>query len=150
MTDMAADQKAKRNVGVLVLAQAILGAQMPMIFTVGGLAGQSLASNVCLATLPISLIVLGSMLTATPLSAFMQRFGRRAGFLLRVFCPLRVGFAFLWPPLLALPGESLEVSSAELRAALPLLAGAAEKPGGRVASTPRLGRRSQVSRRRSK
>ena len=82
MTDMAADQKAKRNVGVLVLAQAILGAQMPMIFTVGGLAGQSLASNVCLATLPISLIVLGSMLTATPLSAFMQRFGRRAGFML--------------------------------------------------------------------
>ncbi|NRB36404.1 MAG: MFS transporter [Rhodobacteraceae bacterium] len=79
---MAADQKAKRNVGVLVLAQAILGAQMPMIFTVGGLAGQSLASNVCLATLPISLIVLGSMLTATPLSAFMQRFGRRAGFVL--------------------------------------------------------------------
>ena len=81
MTEHMSDKAAKRNVGVLVLAQAILGAQMPMIFTVGGLAGQSLATNVCLATLPISLIVLGSMLTATPLSAFMQRFGRRAGFL---------------------------------------------------------------------
>ncbi|MCE8507950.1 MFS transporter [Ruegeria pomeroyi] len=75
------DSRAKRNVAVLVAAQAILGAQMPMIFTIGGLAGQSLASNVCLATLPISLIVLGSMLAATPISAIMQKWGRRAGFL---------------------------------------------------------------------
>lgn len=74
------DARAKRNVTVLVMAQAILGAQMPMIFTIGGLAGQSLAANACFATLPISLIVLGSMLSATPLSAIMQRFGRRAGF----------------------------------------------------------------------
>ena len=77
MTD---DSRAKRNVFVLVLAQAVLGSQMPMIFTIGGLAGQSLASNPCFATLPISLIVLGSMLTATPMSAVMQRYGRRAGF----------------------------------------------------------------------
>ncbi|GGG86960.1 MFS transporter [Salipiger pallidus] len=73
---------ARRNVTVLVLAQALLGAQMPMIFTIGGLAGQSLAPNACLATLPISLIVLGSMLAATPVSAIMQRFGRRTGFLI--------------------------------------------------------------------
>ncbi len=73
-------RRSRRNVAVLVAAQAILGAQMPMIFVLAGLAGQSLASNVCFATLPISLIVLGSMLSATPLSALMQRFGRRAGF----------------------------------------------------------------------
>ncbi|TCP61312.1 putative MFS family arabinose efflux permease [Rhodovulum bhavnagarense] len=77
-----AQPPARRNVAVLVMAQAILGAQMPMIFTIGGLAGQSLAPNACLATLPISMIVLGSMLSATPLAAFMQRFGRRAGFYL--------------------------------------------------------------------
>ena len=35
------NQLAKRNVVVLIFAQAILGSQMPMIFTVGGLAGQS-------------------------------------------------------------------------------------------------------------
>lgn len=75
------NSQAKRNVAVLVAAQALLGAQMPMIFIVGGLAGQSLATNPCLATLPISLIVLGSMLAATPISAIMQRWGRRAGFL---------------------------------------------------------------------
>lgn len=75
-----ATQSAKRNVIVLIMAQALLGAQMPMIFTIGGLAGQSLASNPCFATLPISLIVLGSMLSATPMSMVMQRFGRRIGF----------------------------------------------------------------------
>lgn len=75
------DTRAKRNVVVLVAAQAFLGAQMPIIFIIGGLAGQSLASNVCLATLPISLIVLSSMFMATPMSAIMQKYGRRAGFL---------------------------------------------------------------------
>lgn len=85
MTDLAAPlpettARARRNVTILVLAQAFLGAQMPMIFTIGGLAGQSLASNACFATLPISMIVLGSMLCATPISALMQRYGRRAGF----------------------------------------------------------------------
>ncbi|WP_116597461.1 MFS transporter [Primorskyibacter marinus] len=80
METAQSDRRARRNVVVLALAQAILGSQMPMIFTIGGLAGQSLASNLCFATLPISLIVLGSMLTATPISWAMQRFGRRAGF----------------------------------------------------------------------
>lgn len=82
MTSVTApnDRAARRNVLVLVAAQAILGAQMPMIFTVAGLAGQSLAPNVCWATLPITAAVIGSMLTATPISAFMQRHGRRAGF----------------------------------------------------------------------
>ncbi|RDC73447.1 MFS transporter [Rhodovulum sp. 12E13] len=76
------DARAKRNVAVLVAAQAILGAQMPMIFTVGGLAGTMLAPNACLATLPISLIVFGSMTTAPWLSSVMQRTGRVPGFLI--------------------------------------------------------------------
>jgi MFS family permease len=82
MTEMHTDDtRARRNVIVLVLAQGLLAAQMPMIFTNAGLAGQQLASNLCFATLPISLIVLASMLSATPMSAIMQRFGRRTGFM---------------------------------------------------------------------
>lgn len=77
---MTSDSLARRNVLVLVAAQAILGAQMPMIFTIAGLAGSSLAPSACWATLPISMTVIGSMLTATPISALMQRHGRRAGF----------------------------------------------------------------------
>ena len=79
MTDQ--DSLARRNVFVLVASQAILGAQLPMIFIIAGLAGQSLAPNPCWATLPISAMVIGSMLTATPISAFMAKFGRRAGFI---------------------------------------------------------------------
>jgi MFS family permease len=79
------DQIAKRNVTVLVLAQAVLGAQLPMMFVIGGLAGSQLASNPCLATLPISMIVFGSMTTAPWISPLMQRNGRRFGFVLGAF-----------------------------------------------------------------
>ncbi|AUH34954.1 MFS transporter [Paracoccus tegillarcae] len=76
--------RARRNVAVLVAAQAILGAQLPINFIIGGLAGQILAPNPCIATLPISLIILGSALSARPLAGFMQRHGRRPGFILAV------------------------------------------------------------------
>ncbi|KMW57522.1 putative membrane protein [Candidatus Rhodobacter oscarellae] len=86
MTDatlpQADDRRARRNVVVLVILSAVMSAQMPMLFIIAGLAGQSLSSNICFATLPISMIVLGSMLSATPMSAIMQRYGRRAGFFL--------------------------------------------------------------------
>ncbi|MEM7425716.1 MAG: MFS transporter [Pseudomonadota bacterium] len=74
------DVRAKRNILVLVAAQAVLGAQMPMLFVVGGLAGAMLADNPCFATLPISMIVFGSMTTAPWLSPLMQRRGRSFGF----------------------------------------------------------------------
>ncbi|PRY78778.1 putative MFS family arabinose efflux permease [Yoonia maritima] len=83
--DYTDDTRAKRNVAVLVMAQAILGAQMPMIFVIGGLAGGMLSSNPCLATLPISFIVFGSMTTAPWLSPLMQRNGRRFGFFIGAF-----------------------------------------------------------------
>ena len=77
---MIDDTRAKRNVAVLVAAQAFLGSQITMIFVIGGLAGQQLSPNVCLATLPISMIVFGSMTTAPWLSTIMQNYGRKAGF----------------------------------------------------------------------
>ena len=80
--NMTQHQIAKRNIWILIVAQAVLGAQMPLLFTFSGLAGQQLVSNVCFATLPITLIVFGSMTTAPWLSNFMQRFGRTRGFIL--------------------------------------------------------------------
>ena len=76
------DTRARRNLAVLVGAQVILGSQMPVTFILGGLAGQLLAPSRCLATLPISVIILGSMLSAPPLASLMQARGRRAGFLI--------------------------------------------------------------------
>ncbi len=74
------DTRTRRNLTVLVIAQAILGAQMPMVFVVGGLAGSMLTGNPCFATLPISLVVFGSMTTAPWISPLMQRRGRKTGF----------------------------------------------------------------------
>lgn len=81
MTVITNDSIAKRNVLVLVAAQAILGSQMGISFILGGLAGKMLSPNPCLATLPISLIILGSMLTAPIMSNIMQKYGRRTGFI---------------------------------------------------------------------
>ena len=79
-TPLPIETTTRRNVIVLVLAQALLGAQMPMLFVVGGLAGLMIAPSPALATIPISLIVFGSMTTAPWLSPLMQKHGRAAGF----------------------------------------------------------------------
>lgn len=78
----ASDALAKRNVAVLVLCQAVMGAQIPLVFVVAGLAGQQLSPYACLATLPVSMVVLGSMTTAPWLSNVMQTYGRRVGFVI--------------------------------------------------------------------
>lgn len=101
MTDDSARNmtRARRNVAVLAVAQGLLGVQMPVNFIVGGLIGQMLAPNPCIATLPLSTFILGSALAARPLAGFMQRHGRRAGFVLAVaFAGLgaAVSFAGLW------------------------------------------------------
>lgn len=78
----ASRSRVRRNLWVLVGAQVVLGSQLPVTFILGGLAGQLLAPNKCLATLPITVIITGSMLSAPLLSGLMQRRGRRLGFVL--------------------------------------------------------------------
>lgn len=80
-----ADARAKRNVAVLVFAHAVLGSQLAINIIVGALAGAMLAGEPALATLPISIVVVGSLLTAPLMSFFMGRYGRRRGFLLAAF-----------------------------------------------------------------
>ncbi len=71
-----------RNVVVLAFAQAVLGSQLAIHIILGGLAGAVLADGVSLATLPISIVVVVTMLAAPGASLLMGRFGRRYGFLL--------------------------------------------------------------------
>ncbi len=96
------DSQAKHNVAVLVVAQAILGGQMPIMFIVGGLAGGMLTGNPCFATLPISLIVFGSMTTAPWLSPLMQKYGRKTGFFFGGYCWSRGGFHICIRPICCL------------------------------------------------
>jgi MFS family permease len=76
------DARARRAVPLLLWAQAVLGAQMTVHFILGGLAGSLLAENKALATLPITMIVLGAMLSAPVMAWLMGRWGRRTGFLI--------------------------------------------------------------------
>ena len=71
--------ETRRTIIALALAQSILGSQMPMYIILGGLVGQSLASSSCYATLPISFIIIGSMLSSPLLSNLMQARTRRLG-----------------------------------------------------------------------
>ncbi len=72
--------RAVRNVAVLATMSAILGSQLPVYIIIGGLAGAILADDPGLATLPIACQMLTGMVTAVPMSLFMGRFGRKAGF----------------------------------------------------------------------
>ncbi len=76
------DRQAKRNVMILAFAGAVLGAQMPVHFVLGGLSGQIMAEDKTLATLPISATVFCSMFAAPLIAMLMGRYGRRFGFML--------------------------------------------------------------------
>jgi len=69
-----------RNVYLLAIAQALSAAGMMTVFLLGGILGSELAPLPALATLPVSLTVVGLAATAIPAALLMERFGRRAAF----------------------------------------------------------------------
>ncbi|MCP5083644.1 MAG: MFS transporter [Alphaproteobacteria bacterium] len=77
----AHDRQSIRNFVLIILGNSVLGAPMPMLIILGGLAGLLLAPASELATIPISVQILAGLLFAAPISLFMGKYGRRAGFL---------------------------------------------------------------------
>lgn len=71
-----------RNLALLLSANVILSAMMPMLIILGGLAGLQLAPTPAMATLAPSIQVLAGLASAAPMSMIMARHGRRVGFLL--------------------------------------------------------------------
>ncbi|MEQ8664275.1 MAG: MFS transporter [Rhodospirillales bacterium] len=76
------DGLAKRNLAVLSISQAFGFSGLVVLTTVISLAGRDLAGDASLATLPMALQMLATMLTTIPASLIMGRIGRRAGFLI--------------------------------------------------------------------
>src|SRR5690606_5442294 len=76
----AGDAHGPRNVRLLVAAQALGGAAAPIIISLGGIVGQTLASDPSLATLPVSLYNLGLALSTIPAALLMRRLGRRVAY----------------------------------------------------------------------
>ncbi len=76
------DRLAKRNALLLAFAQALGGAAASIVMATGPLVGyMMLEDDKSLATLPISVMVLGTAFGTIPAGMIMRRFGRRAGFM---------------------------------------------------------------------
>ncbi len=71
-----------RNILLLAVCQAIFVGGQTTIFFIGGLIGYELAPDKAFATLPVTMVILGTACTTIPASLFMGRFGRRTGFIL--------------------------------------------------------------------
>jgi predicted MFS family arabinose efflux permease len=70
----------RKNVLALASCQALLVMNNAMMISVGTLAADALAQNKMLVTLPATAYIIGGGLTTMPVSLFMKRHGRRAGF----------------------------------------------------------------------
>ena len=72
----------RRNVIALAACQALLVMNNATMISIGTLAADTLASNKMLVTVPATAYIVGGGLTTLPVSLFMKRRGRRAGFML--------------------------------------------------------------------
>lgn len=73
---------AKRNIRVLMAAQALGGATGPIVISLGGLVGQQLSPEPALVTLPVSLFNLGLAVGTLPAAFVMRHLGRRTGYVI--------------------------------------------------------------------
>ncbi len=73
--------RERLNIGVLATSQAFYSITAITVMTLSGLVGLHLSPDPALATLPVSAMMLGTLLTTLPASLYMQRVGRRTGFL---------------------------------------------------------------------
>ena len=75
----------------LAIAQALAGANSGVVYATGAIVGNMLAPSKALATLPISLFVVGMAACTLPAGAIARRHGRRAAFLAGTGCGVLVG-----------------------------------------------------------
>ncbi|WGR90967.1 MFS transporter [Bradyrhizobium sp. ISRA443] len=76
----------RANVIRLAIAQALAGANSTVIYATGAVVGDMLAPAKALATLPISIFVVGMAACTLPAGAVAQRYGRRAAFMAGTGC----------------------------------------------------------------
>lgn len=74
-------KSAKSQVALLALCQATAMTTNTVLVTVAALIGYALATDKALATVPLAMRQVATMVTTIPASLLMQRIGRRGGFL---------------------------------------------------------------------
>jgi MFS family permease len=97
MIDMTAtaaatdDVRVRGNVMRLAAAQALTGANSAVIFATGSIVGASLAPDVSLATVPISMYVAGLAAGTLPTGILSRAYGRRVAFIAGTACGTLTG-----------------------------------------------------------
>ncbi|MDE3176607.1 MAG: MFS transporter [Pseudomonadota bacterium] len=79
------------NIVRLSLAQALAGANTAVVYATGAIIGHTLAPDPALATLPISVLVVGMAASTLPAGAIARRHGRRAAFFVGTGCGVVTG-----------------------------------------------------------
>ncbi len=82
MTVISNDRRAVGNVWRLAAAQALSGGNASVVFATAAIVGSTMAPDKSLATLPISIFVVGMAVATLPAGWFARTYGRRATFLI--------------------------------------------------------------------
>src|SRR5437588_11783833 len=85
------DARARSNVVRLAAAQALTGANSAVIFATGSIVGATLAPDMSLATVPLSMYVLGLAAGTLPTGAISRAYGRRVAFVIGTGCGVLTG-----------------------------------------------------------
>jgi MFS family permease len=89
--EIAGDARARANVVRLAAAQALTGANSAVIFATGSIVGATLAPDISLATVPLSMYVVGLAAGTLPTGAISRAYGRRVAFIIGTGCGVLTG-----------------------------------------------------------
>jgi MFS family permease len=89
--EIADDARARSNVVRLAAAQALTGANSAVIFATGSIVGATLAPDISLATVPLSMFVVGLAAGTLPTGAISRAYGRRVAFIIGTGCGVLTG-----------------------------------------------------------
>src|SRR5262249_54773607 len=89
--EIANDARVRANGVRLAAAQALTGANSAVIFATGSIVGATLAPSVSLATVPLSMYVLGLAAGTLPTGAISRAYGRRVAFIIGTGCGVLTG-----------------------------------------------------------
>src|SRR3981189_582188 len=91
VAEIAGDRRARSNVVRLAAAQALTGANSAVIFATGSIVGATLAPDISLATVPLSMYVVGMAAGTLPVGAVSSAYGRRTAFIIGTGCGVLTG-----------------------------------------------------------
>jgi MFS family permease len=89
--EISDDARARSNVVRLAAAQALTGANSAVIFATGSIVGATLAPDISLATVPLSMYVVGLAAGTLPTGAISRAYGRRIAFIIGTACGVLTG-----------------------------------------------------------